>query len=830
MSSLRSLYLYDNQLDGPIPPNLKNLSNLEGLLLHDNQLSRPVPAWLGNLSRLRSLNLSINGFTGGIPPELGRLSNLSYLNLRSNDLTGPVPTELGNLSNLERLYLYENQLSGEIPDSLGRLVNLTRLSLRDNQLTGEIPAELGNLTKLELIRLAGNQLTGCVPTGLRNVAINDFSSLALSFCGETPTAATDRAALVALYDTTGGTNWTDNTNWRGNSSIGEWYGVTTNDDGRVTELRLHQNNLSGQIPAALGNLSNLEVLLLLDNGLTGPIPPALGSLSNVRIFYLYQNQLMGDMPSSLGNLSNLERFSVRDNLLSGEIPSWLGNLTKLDWLRLDGNDFTGPIPPALGRLSNLTRLILGGNRLTGSVPSWLGGMGSLELLALNDNQLTGEIPAELGNLVNLQLIWLGGNALTGCVPAALQNVADNDLDLLELPNCSEETIVTGFGMDIFDKAIPGLMTKWNIPGGAVALSRNGKLLLAKGYGYADIENREQVQPDSLFRIASLSKPITAVAVLKLVEDGHLNLDDRVFDILDQFEPPGGTIADPRIREVTVRQLLQHSGGWDRERSFDPMFRLGQIERELGVAKPVSCADVIRFMLIRPLDFDPGTDYRYSNFGYCILGRVIEAKTGHSYEAYVKNAVLNPVGITGMRIGGALLNERSEGEVRYYGYTGQSLADSVIPGTPQRVPWEYGGFSLQTMDSNGGWLASTMDLLRFVTALDESREPLILRSETVDTMTARPDIDRWRDSPWHYAMGWLVRPVNDDANWWHTGSLPGTRTLLVRIYPGMAWAVLFNSSPHDSEQMARELNELMWKVTSETSQWPSHDLFPRYGYE
>ena len=830
MSSLRSLYLYDNQLDGPIPPNLKNLSNLEGLLLHDNQLSRPVPAWLGNLSRLRSLNLSINGFTGGIPPELGRLSNLIYLNLRSNDLTGPVPTELGNLSNLEQLYLYENQLSGEIPDSLGRLVNLTRLSLRDNQLTGEIPAELGNLTKLELIRLAGNQLTGCVPTGLRNVAINDFSSLALSFCGETPTAATDRAALVALYDTTGGTNWTDNTNWRGNSSIGEWYGVTTNDDGRVTELRLHQNNLSGQIPAALGNLSNLEVLLLLDNGLTGPIPPALGSLSNVRIFYLYQNQLMGDLPSSLGNLSNLERFSVRDNLLSGEIPSWLGNLTKLDWLRLDGNDFTGPIPPALGRLSNLTRLILGGNRLTGSVPSWLGGMGSLELLALNDNQLTGEIPAELGNLVNLQLIWLGGNALTGCVPAALQNVADNDLDLLELPNCSEETIVTGFGMDIFDKAIPGLMTKWNIPGGAVALSRNGKLLLAKGYGYADIENREQVQPDSLFRIASLSKPITAVAVLKLVEDGHLNLDDRVFDILDQFEPPGGTIADPRIREVTVRQLLQHSGGWDRERSFDPMFRLGQIERELGVAKPVSCADVIRFMLIRPLDFDPGTDYRYSNFGYCILGRVIEAKTGHSYEAYVKNAVLNPVGITGMRIGGALLNERSEGEVRYYGYTGQSLADSVIPGTPQRVPWEYGGFSLQTMDSNGGWLASTMDLLRFVTALDESREPLILRSETVDTMTARPDIDRWRDSPWHYAMGWLVRPVNDDANWWHTGSLPGTRTLLVRIYPGMAWAVLFNSSPHDSEQMARELNELMWKVTSETSQWPSHDLFPRYGYE
>ena len=343
MSSLRSLYLYDNQLDGPIPPNLKNLSNLEGLLLHDNQLSRPVPAWLGNLSRLRSLNLSINGFTGGIPPELGRLSNLSYLNLRSNDLTGPVPTELGNLSNLEQLYLYENQLSGEIPDSLGRLVNLTRLSLRDNQLTGEIPAELGNLTKLELIRLAGNQLTGCVPTGLRNVAINDFSSLALSFCGETPTAATDRAALVALYDTTGGANWTDNTNWRGNSSIGEWYGVTTNDDGRVTELRLQQNNLSGQIPAALGNLSNLEVLLLWDNEITGPVPTWLSGLTSLEVLGLGGNQLMGPIPSELGNLQNLRQMSLRENQLTGLIPSELGDLQNLTYLSLRENQLIGPV-------------------------------------------------------------------------------------------------------------------------------------------------------------------------------------------------------------------------------------------------------------------------------------------------------------------------------------------------------------------------------------------------------------------------------------------------------------------------------------------------------
>ena len=246
---------------------------------------------------------------------------------------------------------------------------------------------------------------------------------------------TDRVALVALYNATGGVNWTNRTNWLSNSPIGEWHGVTTNDGGRVTKLRLQQNNLSGQIPAALGDLSSLEVLLLLDNGLTGPIPPALGNLSNARILFLYQNQLTGQMPPSLGNLSNLEGFSVRDNLLSGEIPSWLGNLAELELLRLDGNQFTGRIPVALSRLSNLTLLVLAGNQLTGPIPSWLGDMGSLEQLLLSDNLLTGEIPGTLTNLPNLRLLYLRGNALTGCVPAALPGVATNDLDQLGLPNC-----------------------------------------------------------------------------------------------------------------------------------------------------------------------------------------------------------------------------------------------------------------------------------------------------------------------------------------------------------------------------------------------------------
>ena len=353
-------------------------------------------------------------------------------------------------------------------------------------------------------------------------------------------------------------------------------------------------------------------------------------------------------------------------------------------------------------------------------------------------------------------------------------------------------------------------------------------MLAKGYGLADVENEEPVLPDSLFRIASISKPITAVAVLQLVEDGELDLDDRAFEILNRFEAPEGATPDPRIYDVTVRQLLQHSGGWDRDKSFDAMWIAGRVERELGVPKPVSCEDVITFMLGQPLDFDPGTQYAYSNFGYCLLGRIIEETTGQPYEEYVKSRILEPAGITRMRIGGTLLKDRAGGEVRYYGYAGQALAWSVLPDTPDRVPWPYGGFHME--DSVGGWITSAIDLVRFVAALDGSRPPLLLEPETVSVMVSRPGPPLWRDSAYHYGMGWRIRPVGGDANWWHTGSLPGTISLLVRTHHGMAWAAIFNSRPEGRSEFSRELDQLMWQGVREVTDWPSHDMFQQYGYK
>jgi N-acyl-D-amino-acid deacylase len=273
------------------------------------------------------------------------------------------------------------------------------------------------------------------------------------------------------------------------------------------------------------------------------------------------------------------------------------------------------------------------------------------------------------------------------------------------------------GMARFDRLLPELMRKWSIPGAAVAVSVQGRLVFARGYGWADRERGEAVQPDSLFRIASLSKSITAAAILKLVESGKLSLDDKAFRILSHLRPPRGAKVDPRIYDITIRHLLQHSGGWDRDATFDPLFKSEMIARAMGVPEPPGPQTIIRYMLGQPLQFAPGTRYAYSNFGYCMLRRVIEKVSGRSYEEYVKGHVLVWARITAMRLGRTLPAHRAPKEVRYYTYPGQPLTRSVFPSLKGPVPWPYGGWYLEGLDANGGWLASAVDLMRFVTAMD-----------------------------------------------------------------------------------------------------------------
>ena len=344
--------------------------------------------------------------------------------------------------------------------------------------------------------------------------------------------------------------------------------------------------------------------------------------------------------------------------------------------------------------------------------------------------------------------------------------------------------------------------------------------------WANREENEAVRADSLFRIASVSKPITAVAVLKLVEEGSLDLDAAAFPLLSALPAPAGKTEDPRLGGITIRHLLEHSGGWDRDLSGDPMFLPGTIAQAMGVVSPPDVGTIIRYMRGQPLDFDPGSHYVYSNFGYAVLGRVIEAATGQSYEGYVKDAVLTPMGISRILQGRTLLVDRAQDEVKYYGYPGEPLASSVFPGGGN-VPWEYGGFYLEAMDSHGAWIASVVDFSRFLVSVDgRDTHPDLLSAATTATMTARPSIPDWQGSPHWYGLGFEVRPSNGDANWYHTGSLPGTSTIFVRAYNGFTWVALFNSRPADAarEDCMTDVDDTLWTAVRQVTTWSEGDLF------
>jgi CubicO group peptidase (beta-lactamase class C family) len=372
----------------------------------------------------------------------------------------------------------------------------------------------------------------------------------------------------------------------------------------------------------------------------------------------------------------------------------------------------------------------------------------------------------------------------------------------------------------YDKVMTELLAKWNIPGAALAVGKEGRLVFARGYGWANVEDKKPVQPDSLFRIASISKPITAVAVLRLVERGRLSLDAKVVDVLNLDDPaapgpPSGAKIDRRWHAITIRHLLQHTAGWDRAKSFDPMFIPLKAAAALGAPPPADTRTIIRYMLGQPLDFNPGERFAYSNFGYALLGRVIEARTGRDYAAAVQELVLRPAGITRMCQGRSLVRYRHSDEVRYYHCDAKDLADPVFADIKQNVPWPDGGFHLEAMDAHGGWIASAPDLVRFTAAIEGRGCNALLQPATRKQMLDEPAPPANTRKEVYCGLGWNVRPQAGDAHWFHTGSLAGTTTLLVRGCDGITYAALFNSRPKEHVQFKNEIESRLWQVCQQT---------------
>ena len=376
-----------------------------------------------------SAAISISGSTGqggmvvvpkaALPDNIKDVAEAVFVEIAQISNVPEVPPNTG-FTILENTPVYDivvkvRLASGDdvdIGDNLGASVEIC-LPVPDNNTRAVlVHYEGGTWQRLSSQRIEGNTICGYV---------DNFSLFGVG--ASTVSIPAQREALVALYNATGGPNWTNNTNWLTDKDISTWYGVTV-FNGQVTALSLGRNNLSGNLPEELGNLSNLEELYLWGNQLSGSIPKELSNLINLEQLHLDNNQLSGSIPTELGNLSNLESLNLRHNQLSGSIPTELGNLSNLIFLNFWRNQLSGSIPTELGNLSNLESLNLSENQLSGSIPTELGNLSNLAYLNLRENQLSGEIPTELSNLTNLTYVHLGINQLSGGIPTELGNLSN----------------------------------------------------------------------------------------------------------------------------------------------------------------------------------------------------------------------------------------------------------------------------------------------------------------------------------------------------------------------------------------------------------------------
>jgi len=301
------------------------------------------------------------------------------------------------------------------------------------------------------------------------------------------------------------------------------------------------------------------------------------------------------------------------------------------------------------------------------------------------------------------------------------------------------------GYEPVDQAMQEFMTRIGAQAGAVAISKDGQLLFSHGYGWSDKAKSKPTQPDALFRIASVSKPITAAAIKNAIRAKELSFDTKAIEFIGIKPPSGKEIADPRILTITVRQLLNHRGGWDRDKSFDPVFEFRRVEQEFRLARSAGPRDVIQFMLMQPLQFAPGERSAYSNFGYIVLGRVLEKAMKKPFGECLEESIFKPLKIKDIKLGRTASNKRDPREVWY------PVGDNTL--------------SMEVMDANGGMIASAPALCQFL------------------------------DGYW---IGGDPRKPGQHANWTFFGSMPGTTSMARQRNDGYNIVVLLNNRRNNSE--------------------------------
>ena len=441
LANLKTLNLASNTgLIGPLPSKLTAFE-LESLVLYDTFLCAPKDTrfqdWLNSIPN-RSVTTCVALDTDALTALVGlyNSTNGSEWNTKTHWLTQAPLTAWHGVTaeadgRITGLNLSDNNLSGSLPSSLSKLKDLTTLDLSDNGgLSGPLPLSLTRLS-IESLFLGGTKLCTPLESDFQNWLQGVSDTKGVSAC---TSVNPDREVLVTLYNLTNGTNWNNSSNWLSEEPLGEWYGVSTDHSGRVTELSLEGNNLLGTIPPELGQIKMLQSIQLGFNELSGPIPPELGNLHNLRNLGIQFCWLSGTIPPELGRLTNLETLSLWGNgsTLTGALPPELGQLSNLKKLALSENAFTGPIPSEFGQSISLEEFDLRWNSITGQIPKEIGQLSQLRKLLLTRNKLTGTLPPELGRLHNLTELHLSRNALTGTLPTELGQL--NRLVVLDLAN------------------------------------------------------------------------------------------------------------------------------------------------------------------------------------------------------------------------------------------------------------------------------------------------------------------------------------------------------------------------------------------------------------
>ncbi len=353
--------------------------------------------------------------------------------------------------------------------------------------------------------------------------------------------------------------------------------------------------------------------------------------------------------------------------------------------------------------------------------------------------------------------------------------------------------LSGSDLDLINNKVKKYMDDYNIPGLSIAVMKNGKLVYAKGYGQVDKSNGNLVSPNSLFRIASVSKPITATAIMRLTETTNLKLSDKLFGpggLLGNYCANSGDCIDKTDAEkITVQSCLEHATGWTQDAVWQ-QYQLNNTDITKWALKNYSQPN------------SPGVKYQYINFDYFLLGRVIEKKSGKTYENYCKDAILSKCGVSAMRIGKDNAAGKAPNEVTYY-------ADNNN-GNPYDL-------KLTRMDANGGWIARPIDLLLFAAGIDGlNNRPDVLNSGSINTMHTISTSDGAGD----YAKGLKV-----NGNWWmHNGCMSGTLGHLCHFDNGISVSILVNTRPQADDCHWSGMYPLAKAIAESSVAWPSYDLF------